>query len=67
MCCLFCLRHLCQLFLKIFIYLLSFILGCIGSSLLPGLSLVVVSECYSLLWCDRLLIVVVPLAVDHGL
>ena len=54
-------------FKKVFIYLLIFILGCVGSSLLPGLSLVAAGECYSSFWCDRLLIVVAPLVAEHSL
>ena len=42
-------------------------MGCVGSSLLPGPSLVAAGECYSSFWCDRFLIVVAPLVMEHGL
>ena len=41
--------------------------GCAGSSLLPGLSLVVVSRCCSLVALCGLLSAVASLVADHGL
>ena len=38
-------------FLKIYLFLILFIFGCVGSSLLRGLSLVAASRGYSSLWC----------------
>ena len=41
-----------KFFLKIYLFYLLFIFGCVGSSLLrAGFSLVVVSRGYSSLWC----------------
>ena len=52
-------------FLHVYFYL--FIFGCAGSSLLHGLSLVVVSRGYSLVAVCGLLTALASLVAEHGL
>ena len=49
------------------VYFYSFIFGCAGSSLLHGLSLVVVSRGYSLVAVCGLLTALASLVAEHGL